>query len=302
MTSVEGAEWVEGTEGTEPEEIIVRQPKHSSCVVVLRICIANIIIAVVLVGCVVGNYHMSVATAKNSVPGTVLWQIPAALAIPFGLALFATYLRRAYPPEGEPRGSHVRVYDGLWYMGLCFGTTTSIALGISGSVNAVQLQTCQASLHPVLVDPFHNTSALVWNLTRQGATLVVDPGLLDDQTEYGDGGSNDGQWHRVYRLGNFTTVVVTYPVYEARAGLTWLAQVDPGLQSSVNRAVIDLRYRFPNTTLETGALGLTGSRQAIQCDEAKQRVEDIQMWAYITSSLCGGIPLWVSVAYTLTHK
>lgn len=274
-------------------------PRRSERLTLFLICVVQFILAAVLGGLILGSCLMSVELAMKSIPGTVLWQIASAFAIPILFAILVGLFECAYPPYPEKRWRHVTLYQFTWFLALLIGVSVSLVFGIIGSVDTVQLQDRENALRPVYVTPTNTSSAVLFNLSRPGTALLFEPYLFDEQIEYGDGVSNDNVLHRVYRIGNFTTVVVTAPLYEPRFGWMWLERVEPVVQNSVNRAVFDLRYRFPNTTLQVGAVGLSGSRRAIKYDEDKKRIKDTRVMLYVFAWVIPGVTLVATVGCAL---
>ncbi len=130
------------------------------------------------------------------------------------------------------------------------------------------------------------TPSNILGLLRQKQTLVVDPSSLD-RSEFGEFVELSGGGVRVFRFFNITSVVIAEPVVQSQDGQFWLALISQDLIMPVNSAIADLRHRFPNTTLQTQVVAVTGTSVGRDYFDATQRLDQTQLSFFVGLALFG---------------
>lgn len=147
-----------------------------------------------------------------------------------------------------------------------------------------------------------NTSdADILNHINHKQTLLVDPSAIN-KTEFGEFVDLSGGGYRVYRLDRFTSAVVAMPVVESQDGLVWLSVIPQDWTVPITLAINDLRTRFPNTTLQSQVVAVTGTKSGRAYLDADRKLDQTELSFWIGMGVFGCVMFLVIPVITWRVK
>lgn len=136
------------------------------------------------------------------------------------------------------------------------------------------------------------------DMIQQRRTVVIHHDNVQKE-EFGQFVDLSGGRFTVYRMRNMTSIVLAAPLIQSQDDRLWLNLIPQEWIVPVTAAIMDLRERFPNTTLQAQVVAITGSNTGRKFFDAKRKLEQTEWSFFIGLAVFGLVMGFVMPVVTL---